>query len=592
MSLLHQRIFFKAYFTTLQKDSKKSFSSIYHIHFVIKDFAQVTSIDYLCIVVHSMTYLKLKSMFLSWWITLLLVSTTSSQQVGTNCTDPRIRRSWDTYNATEKALYLEAVGSAMDKGFHQKFIQVHTEFLSEKEAHGNCMFIYWHRMLLLGYENMLRSLNSKYRCLTLPYWDHVSARARRATGSCTNLLTCTPFLSDSSGDMSGTSKSLIIYDSVIPLSSSTCMNRFPLSQFCGNNTVCAKCITRKTRNAMTNTAYPDSASFASVYQQLFSSNDSSVFTSQVERGVHNTIHSALGGVMAYFESPADPIFYLHHALIDLLQIIYFKCQVGGENVILPIEAKGNDTRWFRRCAKRSSGTYTTTTNITIRGLAFDGKTVVNVWEDPQNILYPFFKDLPSRYVDYVDAKDLGNYSYTYAMSGGLATFYQKCWTSNQVSAVTTLLADERQNRGRGKMKQLEPVLEPGSAYDEKVKRLNIALYETARIVGYEETAANEQMEMVMCQYQQDCLGGVLDYSDIFRANFGVEGHPRCYTILQYLNSGDKVIGIPQWKFITSRFLPCAAYQKKENPLSNFGKAVGKMMQDLGRGEGQDQIALH
>ncbi|KAF1790519.1 putative domain, di-copper centre [Phytophthora cactorum] len=124
-----------------------------------------------------MARFKLKLVFLSWLVAVFLVSTCNGQQVGTNCTDPRVRRSWDTYTATEKSLYLEAVGIAMDKGLHQKFVQVHTEYMSEKEAHGNCMFIYWHRILLLGYENMLRSLDPKYQCLTLPYWDHVSARA-------------------------------------------------------------------------------------------------------------------------------------------------------------------------------------------------------------------------------------------------------------------------------------------------------------------------------------------------------------------------------------------------------------------------------
>ncbi|EEY67319.1 uncharacterized protein PITG_04324 [Phytophthora infestans T30-4] len=495
-----------------------------------------------------MARIKRKSFFFSSLVTVfncLLFSTTHGQQVGTNCANPRVRRSWEMYNATEKSLYLEAIGVAMDKGFHQKFIQIHTEYLSEKEAHGNCMFIYWHRIMLLGYENMLRSLDPKFQCLTLPYWDHVSARARRSTGTCTNLLSCSPFLADSSGDMAGTSKNLIIYNVSIPVTSSpsssatTCMNRFPLSQFCGNNTGCAKCITRKTRTAMSSTAYPDSASFTSVYQQIFSSNNSYTFTTQVERGVHR--------------------------------------------------AKGNDSRWFNSCARRTSGSYSTADNITIRGFANDGKTVVNVWQDPKNMLYPFFKDLPYKYADYVDAKDLGNYSYTYALSGGLATFYEKCWASTQVSATsTTLLADERQHWPRGRDRgNLYPIIEPGTSYDEKVKRWNIALYEAARIVGFEEAAAKEQMEMVMCQYQEDCLGGVVDYTDLFRANFGVQGHPRCYTLLQYLDSGDQVIGIPQWKSITNRFLPCAAYRKKEAPVSDFVKAVSELKKSLERSKSPD-----
>ncbi|OWZ22698.1 hypothetical protein PHMEG_0002550 [Phytophthora megakarya] len=471
----------------------------------------------------------------------------------------------------------------MDKGFHQKFIQVHTEFLSETQAHRNCMFIYWHRVMLLGYENMLRSLDPKYRCLTLPYWDHLAAQARRATGTCSNLLNCSPFLTDSSDiNLTGVKQNLPIYNVTIPYSSTTtCVNKGVMSHFCGNSTTCSKCVIRKTKSAMSSTTYPASASFASVYQQVFSPNDSLTFTSQVERNVHNLIHSNLDGVMGYFQSPADPIFYLHHALVDLLQVIYLKCQVGGENILLSSTDKGGDSRWFSTGPKRfpSSPTeyYTVNDTVAMRGFAFDGKTVVNVWQDPNNILYPFFKDLPNKYSDFVDAKDLGNYSYTYAISGGLANLYQNCWNSNTISAanstVTSLMADESEIRySGGERDQLYPVIESGTTYDEKVKRWNIALYEAARIVGYEEKAAREQMEMVMCQYQEDCLGGVQDYSPLFRANFNVEGHPRCYTLLQYMNSDDRVIGIPQWKDITNRFLPCAAYKKK----LPFEKAVSDL----------------
>ncbi|POM63647.1 Hypothetical protein PHPALM_20922 [Phytophthora palmivora] len=436
----------------------------------------------------------------------------------------------------------------MDKGFHQKFIQIHTEYISETQAHGNCI--------------------------------------------------CVPFISDSSGDMTGVNKGLLIYNVTIPYSSGTtaCITQGVLSRFCGNSTTCAKCITRKTKSAMASTAYPSSASFGSVYQQLFSSNDSYTFTTQVERNVHNTIHSSLDGVMGYFQSPADPIFYLHHALIDLLQVIYLKCQVGGENILLSSTDKGSDLRWYSNCLKRFPKKapyeyYSASDTVAIRGLAFDGKTLVNVWENPNNTLYPFFKDLPSKYADYVDAKDLGNYSYSYAISGGLATLYQNCWKATTMSAanstVTALMADESEIKyPRDGKQQLDPVIESGTTYDEKVKRWNIALYEAARVVGYEEAAAREQMEMVVCQYQDDCLGGVQDYTPLFRANFNVEGHPRCYTLVEYLKSGDRVIGIPQWKEITNRFLPCAAYKRKV-PVSGFEKAISDLKKGFESGKSLD-----
>ncbi|KAG2787380.1 hypothetical protein JG687_00016868 [Phytophthora cactorum] len=519
--------------------------------------------------------LNFTSALTSWLVVCLAISTVSGQQVGTNCSDSRIRRSWDTYNATEKAQYLEAVSLAMDLGFHQKFVQIHVEFMSEKQAHQNCMFIYWHRMLLLGYENMLRSLDPKYRCLTLPYWDHLSAYARQAAGQCNYLLGCTPFLTDSGGAMTGVSARLIIYNVSIAASYSTCVNQGILSHFCGNNSVCAQCVTRGSKNYLASTRYPGEASLGSIVQQVFTYSDSAKFTQAVEGGVHNTIHSVLNGVMAWFQSPADPIFYLHHSLIDLLQVIYLKCQVGGTNVVISAADKGSDPRWFSTCAKRTTGNYTSDDTITMRANATDGTTLVNVWQDPNNILYPFFKDLPSKYVDYVDAKDLGNYSYSYAISGGLANMYQNCNNATKMAAVngtiTTLLASRGKTTNRAS-EHPTPIIEPGTSYDEKVKRWNVALYEAARIVGYEEKAAREQMEMVLCQYQADCLGGVEDYTDLFRANFHIDGHTRCYNIVAGLKTGDLVIGIPQWKDITNRFVPCVAYKKK-TPMSDFAKAA-------------------
>jgi tyrosinase len=285
------------------------------------------------------------------------------------------------------------------------------------------------------------------------------------------------------------------------------------------------------------------------------------------------MHNALGGIMAYLQAPADPIFYSHHGLVDLLQTIYLKCQTGDENLILSAAAKSSDSRWYSTCARKTSGVvYTKDDNITMRVTGYDGRTFVNVWQNPQNVLYPFFKDLPYKYVDYIDAKDLGNYSYTYAISGGLANMYQNCWASNKITSAATLLAQESAHREY--TDHLEPIIEPGTTNDDKVKRWNIALFEAARIVGYEEEAAREQMEMVTCQYQEDCLGGVDDFTDLYRTNFGIEGHTRCYTIIESLKDGDSVIGIPQWKDISNRFLPCAAYSKTKNSLvSSFAKAV-------------------
>lgn len=268
----------------------------------------------------------------------------------------------------------------------------------------------------------------------------------------------------------------------------------------------------------------------------------------------------MGGVMTYFQAPVDPVFYSHHSLVDLLQTIYLKCQNGDEKTFLSAADKSKDPRFWTFCARSGGGNFSGSDNITMRALANDGKTYVNVWQDPQNTLYPFFKDLPYKYSDYVDAKDLGSYSYTYNISGGLANMYQNCKDSNTLSAVS-LLADDKQAvtatsiQKKGK-DPLLPTIADGTDDDDSVRLWHIALFETAQIVGYNDWAANDQMEMIACMHHSECIGPIDDYTDLFRANFGVKGHTRCFSIVQDLEAGTRVIGIPMWREITSRFLPC------------------------------------
>ncbi|KAF4318288.1 hypothetical protein BBO99_00006409 [Phytophthora kernoviae] len=534
---------------------------------------------------------KRNSSFTLWLVALLFcsaVSTSNGQQVGTSCTSPRVRKSWDAFDASEKKLYLDAVALAMDKGFYTKFIQIHTDSVSGNEAHQNCMFIYWHRMLLLGYENMLRSLDPKYQCVTIPVWDHLSNTARAVasgvTSSGINLERFSSIITDTGGTSNGLSKSLSIYGTTISYSSTIkCVGKYPLSQFCGNNSVCARCMMR-TQNTTASYIYPAEASFSSVYQQIFSYDDLTNFVNQVERGVHNTVHNAVSGIMAYFQAPADPIFFSHHALIDVLQTIYLKCQNGGDGVFLSADTKSSDPRFWQSCVRKDKvNYYTTSDTVTMRVLANNGASYVNVWQDPNNMLYPFFKDLPNKYTDYVDAKDMGNYSYTYNISGALANMYTNCKDSNTIDATSSIqpsfMAEPSQESEDTYDGDLEPIIQPGTVNDDIVKRWNIVLYESARIVGYEEWAARDQVEMIRCQYQADCLGGVADFSDLYRKNFGITGHTRCFTIIEDLKAGDRIIGIPDWKGITNRFLSCAKYQKKE-VVSSFAKAVDQMQKSI------------
>jgi tyrosinase len=261
--------------------------------------------------------------------------------------------------------------------------------------------------------------------------------------------------------------------------------------------------------------------------------------------------------MAYFQSPTDPIFFAHHAFVDALQVIYLKCQLGEEGLTLTADQKSSDPRFWTSCARRTGGNFSASDTLTMRArAASNSSTWVDVRTSPDNTLYPFFKDLPGTYQEYIDAKDLGRYNYTYSISGGLANLYINCKGANNITAVSSTETTTLMESSAHSHSCPRPTILPSTTEDVVMQYWTIAIFEAAKIIGYTDDAAREQMELIMCQHKQECLGGVDDYTDLFRTNFMVEGHPRCYTLIRDLKAGDRVIGVPKWRSITARFLPC------------------------------------
>ncbi|KAF0713974.1 hypothetical protein As57867_004114, partial [Aphanomyces stellatus] len=135
-------------------------------------------------------------------------SPTPSPTVAPTPTCSRIRKSWDALNADEKETFVSAIELAMDKGMYQKFVFIHQELMSNREAHNSCVFLFWHRKYLLAFENMLRSFGPKYECLTLPYWDYAQNYATMqntpSARRCRSIEACSPVTIGLGGSTQGT----------------------------------------------------------------------------------------------------------------------------------------------------------------------------------------------------------------------------------------------------------------------------------------------------------------------------------------------------------------------------------------------------
>jgi tyrosinase len=216
---------------------------------------------------------------------------TTTPTSSTDC-GPRIRKSWSTFTADEKAIYLEAVNISMVRRDYLQFVEMHIESASESEAHAKGVFFFWHRMMLLGYENMLRSYGSRYACITVPYWDYVTESAQYMDNECFSIGSCSALAQDTGGTTTGSLKTINVLSQ--PVSNFKCVNKGILRSFCGHRTLSTStycgCVPR---GAWHSTAYPSSANYASIYRQLFPQGSSTAnvnivdFTTKVLAGVHS-----------------------------------------------------------------------------------------------------------------------------------------------------------------------------------------------------------------------------------------------------------------------------------------------------------------
>ncbi|DBA00347.1 TPA: hypothetical protein N0F65_000532 [Lagenidium giganteum] len=347
---------------------------------------------------------------------------TLSSKVEAACATSRVRKSYDKLTYNERLTYRRALQLAMDRGLYIKFVEMHTERMSEMQAHRQCMFTYWHRFFLIGFENMLRSLGPEFECVTVPYWDEMQHQARMATGACTSLESCSLIVRDM-GSSNGIDRSVVING--VEVSGDVCTNRAPLNHFCEASSVsgndCAKCVPR---GILSNTAFPAESSFAYIMGELFTDSDFISTARNIENGMHNALHAQIGGAMATFQSPSDPLFWSHHAYVDLLLSIYLKCQ-GGLGSLNDAQ-KQNDPRTFVSCPHRDDegGFYSASSTVVMR-VGENGVSPQQV-NTPGNALYPFFSSIPSRYYQLADITQLGANRYGYQVGGLAGRMFTQC----------------------------------------------------------------------------------------------------------------------------------------------------------------------
>uniref|UniRef100_M4BCA4 Tyrosinase copper-binding domain-containing protein n=1 Tax=Hyaloperonospora arabidopsidis (strain Emoy2) TaxID=559515 RepID=M4BCA4_HYAAE len=217
--------------------------------------------------------------------------------------ESRVRKSWAAYSSGEKELYLDAIQKAMTSGNHMLFTQVYMDPDSLRQVVGTCGAPAWYRKYLLGYENMLRSLDTSFRDLTLPYWDLFEDTAKRisTSTSCNGIEGCSPILQDfgGSGGSEVVSGAYVVNGETIP--SGNCANRSVAAYACTSRKKCEKCLPRGDWGIGDSSLEFGPTTFADLIRRGSGSTTSSsdsmeTLRKEVEHSVQLTLHSILGGV--------------------------------------------------------------------------------------------------------------------------------------------------------------------------------------------------------------------------------------------------------------------------------------------------------
>ncbi|KAG6616961.1 uncharacterized protein IUM83_04831 [Phytophthora cinnamomi] len=549
---------------------------------------------------------------------LALLSRLAEVEAQTTC-GPRMRKDWDMMTATEKTTYKNAIAAAMDSGDYIKFVEMHTEMRSEMEAHRQCMFTYWHRLFLLVFENMLRGQGPQFACVTVPYFNWIVASARVTAGTCKSFADCLAINKElGGGSTSGEVRSLTINGEE---NYGLCVTESPFDHFCElsslNGTACARCVPR---SDWSQAEVPSSTSYASVRQQVFKGKNIGQMSPLVEEGCHNNVHANLDSTMGTFASPAEALFWSHHATVDLLHTIFHKCRVGTKRLTFAQKAS-NPVAWTS-CRRRGGGVFRPTDLITMR----TGELGVNPipgWTDPK--IGKYFAGVPNQFAGLMDVRDLGNSSYGYTITGQLAAMYNRCDaspTSRKLEETTATNSSSKpamcgmaqddgydadgndyasQNNfpetdynGQDDGHQDIVVVDsngkpldanaPVDAYitDDAEKRAFNWYDKTIEIMGGDSHENMADLERQACMFEHVCLGGTKDYSPAFKALWKVK-EPRCKTIVDAIMNGSQPIIYESWRQDMESHFGCPKPINSTNTTSYSGS--------WGSSEGGSQVSV-
>lgn len=317
---------------------------------------------------------------------------------------PRIRRNWDALSPEDKDLYVGAVQTAVDRGLYQAFFPYHADTMSSIQSHETCAFSLWHRHFLLAFENMLRSLDKRFACLTVPYWNVMDHYRDQQQNRCNSYGTCAKIVfalgGTSSQSMETRRLAGVVADGVLHVGK-------PIEGML-DDTGRPGIV----RAELWFTPIPNEASYEEIINIVQTSPNYVDFGTRMQRGIHDAVHDSLGGFMPTYSSPADPLFFPWHSTIDLFLFMWEVCYLKVDSFRRDVPAYWAFLESSMPAAAQSlitchqteqSQQFFPVVNATSESYIKIGNTDVRI--DP--VLGPYFQGIGDTFSSLVSARHLG-----------------------------------------------------------------------------------------------------------------------------------------------------------------------------------------
>lgn len=217
-----------------------------------------------------------------------------------------LRKSASRMSANEKSRFVSALIELKKQGHYDHLVHIHHKAMMDLRvdpAHGGPAFLPWHRYYLRHLELDLQHIDPS---VTIPYWDWIHDRATAGAPWTENLMGGNGRRQDGKV-MTG-----------------------PFAYSTGNWPIVVKDFPRQpdflTRFFSAPRILPEGREVLRILKRTpydarpwnFRTNPRESFRAALEGGPHNSVHIWVGGNMAGAGSPNDPVFFLHHAMIDRL----------------------------------------------------------------------------------------------------------------------------------------------------------------------------------------------------------------------------------------------------------------------------------